>query len=87
MEQTVHYSTVPDTQEESVDEIMERVFGENWNDELKRVVMKNTPLTVIQTEWHIKCRLVHPHSPPSPHHFFPLLHHFLLLPLHLDRAM
>ncbi len=33
MEQTIHYSTVSDTQEESVDEIMERVFGENWNDE------------------------------------------------------
>ena len=32
MEQTVHYSRVPETQEESVDEIMERVFGENWND-------------------------------------------------------
>ena len=53
-----------DTQEESVDEIMEGVFGENWNDEEKRVGMKNTALTVIQTEWHIKCRLVHPHHIP-----------------------
>ena len=33
MEQIVHYSTVSDTQEESVDEIMEREFGENSNDE------------------------------------------------------
>ena len=49
MEQTIHYSTVSDTQEESVDEIMERVFGENWNDEEKRVVMKNTARTVIKT--------------------------------------
>jgi len=61
MEQTVHYSTVSDTQEESVDEIMERVFGENWNDEEKRIVTKNTALTVIDTEWHI---VVHSHHIP-----------------------
>jgi len=61
---TVHHSTVSDTKEESVDEIMKRVFGENWNDEERREVMKNTVLTVIQTEWHIKCRLVHPHHIP-----------------------
>ena len=30
----------------------------------KRVVMKNTVLIVIETEWHIKCRLVHPHHMP-----------------------
>jgi len=47
-----------------VDEVMERAFGEYWNDEGKRVVMKNTALTVIETEWHIKCRLVHPHHIP-----------------------
>jgi len=36
MEQTVHYSSVSDTEEESVDEIMEKVFGVNWNDDREK---------------------------------------------------